>query len=113
MKKESPGLVNMKRSPDSDCYPCPPVQSEYPYGLSLSLGQEELEKLGLDKSVKVGDQIVINAVAKVTSSSRFENEGSEPNCRIEMILTDMSAEPGEAEEEEKTKVQPRHKRLYT
>lgn len=66
----------------------------YPYGLCLSLEDETLKKLGLDGDMPdVGDIIQFNAIAKVTSVSENEREGTDGTkskcCRVELQITDM------------------------
>ena len=47
----------------------------YPYGLCISLENEQLEKLGIDSDCDVGDMIHFCAMGKVTSKSEREKEG--------------------------------------
>lgn len=69
-------LVDLKRTPkelkankgDSCCSPCGP-ENEYPWGLSINLENESMDKLGMKKLPKVGDKVVIHAEATVTSVS--------------------------------------------
>src|SRR6266849_2346217 len=42
---------------------------EYPYGLSTTLNEETLAKVGIEELPRVGDEMRIEAVAKVTSVS--------------------------------------------
>ena len=66
----------------------------YPYGTCISLEDETLEKLDLDDDMpSVGDIIQFNAIAKVTSVSENEREGTDgikSKCRrVELQITDM------------------------
>lgn len=67
-----------------------PVNSvpDYSYGLCLSLCDEDLEKLGLDDDVSVGDVLQIYALAKVTSVSERETNG-EADRRVELQITNL------------------------
>src|ERR1700734_2803073 len=69
----------------------------YPYGLSISLTQVELDKLGLSSDVKVGEMLHIHAMSKVTSVSTTENEKFGVQCRIELQITDMVGEDEDSE----------------
>jgi len=75
----------------------------YPYGLCISLTEEELPKLGLAGDLpEVGDMIHLTGMARVTSVSENEREMSDGTtqkcCRIELQFTHMS--PIENEDDE-------------
>lgn len=81
-----------------------PSAPRYPYGLSICLTQNELEKLDVDYSDwKVGDHFHLMALAKITGISETETEKGK-NCRVEMQIIALSGEDeeleGEAEENE-------------
>lgn len=67
-KKESTGSNRVAVGIDEELYP---------YGLVLHLNDEEIKKIDVDiKSLKVGDQVVVEARALVSSlSSRLVQEG--------------------------------------
>jgi len=74
----------------------------YPYGLCISLSEEELTKLGLDGDLPdVGDMIHLAAMAKVTSVSESEREDAQGNktrcCRVELQITHMASEDEDRE----------------
>lgn len=90
-------MVDMSLTTEERAEMLSPPSPRYPYGLCLSLCEDELEKLGLDdEDVEVGDMIHFMAMAKVTSVSSRDDE-SGPTCRIELQITNMSA----AEDEDK------------
>lgn len=73
---------------------------KYPWGLSIRLTQHEIEKLGIDKDDwEVGDVFHLHALAKVTSISEHETEGSK-NCCVELQITHLAGESEDAENEE-------------
>lgn len=77
--------------------PSPP---RYPYGLCISLCQDELEKLGLeDEDVEVGDMIHFMAMASVTSISSRDDTVSGPSCRVELQITHLSTMEDEDKED--------------
>ncbi len=95
-------LVNMAKNkeelaetPDIEAAEDRPI---YPYGLSICLTQDELDKLDLDSDCQVGDTIHLFAMAKVTSISKNETTEGE-NCRIELQITDLGLEDEDEEEE--------------
>lgn len=81
-----------------------PSMPRYPYGLCLSLCQDELQKLNLDdEDLGVGDMLHLNCLAKVTSVSSNETEDGE-YCRVELQVTHIEAESEDAENDKEDKV---------
>lgn len=98
-------MVDMKRTPPEKKAEAVSVAGTddgpmYPYGLCLSLGEEEMAKLGLDADCTVGETVHLFALAKVTSCSSNETENGGKRCRIELQITDMAAESEDDENEE-------------
>ena len=88
-------MINLKAEPkphkDADTMMCAPCYDEpaYPYGLTLSLNRETLDKLGIKGLPAVGAVMKIVAKAVVTSvSQRQEADGEDYHC-IELQITDM------------------------
>lgn len=73
-------------------------QPIYPYGLSICLCKDEIEKLGLEDEMEVGDMVHLHCLAKVTGVSKNETT-SGSNLRVELQITHIAAE-GEDEENE-------------
>lgn len=73
---------------------------KYPWGLCISLTNDELEKMGVEaKDFQVGDMINFDVLGKVTAvSERDASEG--PCCRVEIQITGISVEDDEDEEQE-------------
>lgn len=76
--------------------------NRYPYGLCISLTEEELDKLGLEPTCEVGDMLHLHALAKVTSVSQNETEAG-TRCRIELQITQLEVESEDEENEEADK----------
>ncbi len=102
-----PPMVSMELTPDEIeasgmCLPADAGDApKYPYGLSISLTQAELGKLGLDDDdVQVGDLLHMHAMAKVTSISKTDTESNGPKVRIELQIVAMEGEDEEAEDAE-------------
>lgn len=79
-----------------------PSVPAYPYGLCISLSEEELKKLGLDGELPaVGEMIHLCAMAKVTSVSENESEDSSgaktKHCRVELQITHLATENEDTE----------------
>jgi hypothetical protein len=93
---------------------------KYPYGLCISLCEDQLEKLKVDSSAfEVGQMFHLHAFAKITSISASEREDGKSNCRVELQIValgceDEAEEDEEAEEEmSKPNFSGFHKRIYT
>lgn len=76
--------------------PSPPL---YPYGLCISLCEDELEKLGISvDDVEPGQIIHLHAMAKVTSKSKTE-DSNEAHSRVELQITNLAVESEDDENE--------------
>lgn len=78
-------LIDLKKDPQ-------PIDSNemfdepmYSYGLCISLGREELEKLGMEKLPDAGTEMMIKAQAYVkTVRESAEKDGIEQNVQIQI-----------------------------
>lgn len=111
VKKEAP-------APLADMPPRVPV---YPWGLSISLDEGCLAKLGIDGDMpSVGEMIHLCAMAKVTSVSENEMEsdnGGKKTCRrVELQITHLATENEDDEnaavERQIQSAKERRKRFY-
>ena len=84
-------LINMKQQPKREEMPGAIEADEprYPYGLCISLGKEELAKLGITALPKVGGEMMITAKAVVKSTSAYDTQGEGQDMRVELQITDM------------------------
>jgi hypothetical protein len=76
---------------------------DFPWGLSLSLGKDELAKLGIKDLPEVGAEYTILAIGKVTRVNQSASaQQTEDTMSVEIQLTDLACEPGTsaADEEE-------------
>ncbi len=64
---------------------------DYPYGLTITLNDAELKKLGIKELPEVGDEFHIYAVCEVTRVSAFAGKDQPDNRSIELQITDMGA----------------------
>lgn len=78
---------------------------EYPYGLCLRLGKDEIAKLGI-KVPSIGDKFSISASAVVKSMSASSGEGGD-YASIELQITDM-----DLDEDAETKTNKTAKKLF-
>lgn len=103
-------LVDMKHTPEDIKeekaeYASPPIYTPpaYPYGLCISLGEDELEKLGLGScECSPGDGLQFIAMAKVTSASKREMSDGKTDSRVELQITHIALGPLHDEEEDET-----------
>jgi hypothetical protein len=71
--------------------PAGPADDPYPYGLRVSLGEDELKKLGVDLP-KVGTKMHLRAHAVVHSASQDERQGGKRNRRVELQIQRLALE---------------------
>ena len=92
-------MVNLKLSKKDQKEEMSPEVSrpEFPYGLSLNIDKDELDKLGVMDLPEVGDEFHIVAVGKVTSVHSNAN-GNGEQAGMQLQITDMELTP-EAEDE--------------
>jgi len=79
-------MVDMKRSPDAKSTEMATDYEEpqYPYGLCLTLGKDELEK-----------KMNVMAMGYVKSTSAYETQDDGKSMSVEIQLTDLELSPGE------------------
>ena len=96
MSERDAVLVSMKRAPEkkakkSDmCCSMPCSASEYPWGLSINLENESLDKLGMEDLPKVGDIVKIVAEAKVESVSSRSDKDTKNNRTVSLQIVKMA-----------------------
>jgi hypothetical protein len=73
-----------------------PNAPKYPYGLSISLNEESMAKLGLTQMPGVGTKVRITAECTVTDTSAYQTQGGETEQRVGLQITDM--EVGDAQD---------------
>lgn len=99
-------MVDLKRTDlekirDDGCFASStvggPTGPDYPYGLRIRLGQDELDKLDLDGECNAGDMIDLRAFAKVIEVRAEEVDGKTRRT-IELQIQQLAIE-NENEEE--------------
>ena len=94
-------LIDMKHEAGAgECLPMPCASSEYPYGLRLTLNQEQLKALGMDLPT-AGTTLRLEAVAVVVRSSTEDPDadGDVDYVSVELQLTELGIEEEEPQEE--------------
>ncbi len=92
-------LVSMKRSKaemtKDDSSALSDEQPDFPWGLRITLNDEQIKALGIKALPAVGAKCAIEATGMIQSVSDESVDGGESNQRIEIQLTDMAiAAPG-------------------
>lgn len=113
-------FVHMAKTPDEveekkERMTTEPVVNTYPYGLCISLCDDELDKLG-DISCEVGSIVSFDAMAKVTAYSQHEVEEDGKKTlrrRVELQITHLGVEQDEDEQPPSMSNEDRMKSRYT
>lgn len=85
-------LISMKMSKEEakeESQPSSKDMPQYSYGLCLNLDDDAIEKLGLDDSLNVGDEVMITAKAVVTSKSGYQTMVGDAENSLGLQITDM------------------------
>ena len=88
-------LASMKRTPEDmrkdmgEPAEITSIAPDYPYGLCIHLDKDELDKLGMKDLPKVGTEMPISAIVKVTRVSQSAVEGADEQTSIDLQITDM------------------------
>ena len=78
-------MIDLKKDPSSNNQNEMYDEPMYSYGLCISLGDEELEKLGIEKLPEAGSEMLIKAMAYVKNvSERKEQEGVSQNVELQI-----------------------------
>ena len=99
------GMVDLAKTPaqlEGHASPAVPEQCIYPYSTSISLEDEELEKLGLDitdEECQVGNYLQIMVLAEVTGKNIRSTTDGEKKC-LNLQLTHMKVLGDEDSEHE-------------
>lgn len=95
-----PTLINMTLTQDeakqeNEVNPDPP---KYPWGLCLTLNDDSLDKLGMDKLPEIGTKMRLVAMVEVTGVSASTYQGAEEKrSSVDLQVTDMSIDDGGAD----------------
>lgn len=100
-------LVDMKSAESTDdSYAQPSAMGaempEYPYGLCIHLGQEQLTKLGITDLPAPGQEYHINAVGMVTRASKEVGGDAETAIDIQITMLELIPEKPHAGEGKET-----------
>src|SRR5690349_20212871 len=92
-------LVSMKLSPaaqekavDACCAPPAPDAPRYPWGLTLNLDNEALDKLGIEKMPAAGAELLLVAKVSVTRTGSVDTAEGGKMRDLALQVTDMALE---------------------
>lgn len=84
-----------KERKDSACTIMEGESPDYPWGLRITLNDEQIEVLGIKSLPAVGAPVAIEAIGTVQSVSDEAVDNGKSNRRIELQITDLAlAAPG-------------------
>lgn len=67
---------------------------KYPWGLCISLDDEALKKLGMDKLPEVGTKMRLMAMVDVSGVSTYSSQNNEGHRSMDLQITEMSLDEG-------------------
>ena len=66
----------------------------YPWGLSVTLDDEAIKKLGIETLPEAGESMLLEAKVKVTSASSTDTEGGGKRRSVSLQIVEMCLEDG-------------------
>ena len=90
-------MINMKSKPEMEEMPGAMEEDapEYPYGLCMHLGTDELTKLNITTLPEVGSTMMLHASVFVKSTSAYGTQGGGKDTKVDLQITDMEILPAE------------------
>ena len=90
-------MINMKSKPEMEEMPGAMEEDapEYPYGLCVHLGTDELTKLNITTLPEVGSTMMLHASVFVKSTSAYGTQGGGKDTCVTLQITDMEILPAE------------------
>jgi hypothetical protein len=86
-------LISMELSAAEAKQETMPTESEapkYPWGLCITLDDDALKKLGIDKLPDIGSKMRIVAVADVSAVRSYAEQGGEADTSVDLQITEMA-----------------------
>ena len=90
-------MINMKSKPEMEEMPGAMEEDapEYPYGLCLHLGTDDLAKLNITTLPEIGSIMMLHANVYVKSTSSYGTQGGGKDTKVDLQITDMEILPAE------------------
>lgn len=87
-------MISMARKPEEakeNDVICCGGDSKYPYGLQISLEEDQLKALGVSEMPKAGSELTLTVKVKVTGCREDEKADGEIERCLSMQITDMAS----------------------
>lgn len=91
-----PNIVDLKLTPEEkkdDEVGCCSSDRDYPWGLELDLGDDEVQKLGVE-GLEVGEEVLIAGTARVSSKGSHQVDGGDKDSNMSIQITGLSIAKG-------------------
>lgn len=97
-------MIDMKNEVEAErsTMMAPEMRDEYPYGLRIRLGNDELAKLGITELPAIDTEMKLTALVCVISVTQTDSTDGEPYRNVEMQIEQMALAPAEEEAGEKS-----------
>lgn len=95
------------------CIPCDAspnkkLEPVFPWGLRITLENDQLKKLGLTAAdFEIGSIIHLHAMSRVTSITEDQRKSGDTMCRVELQIEQLACENEDAENAEAEAPKPR------
>ena len=76
-----------------------PAAPKYPHGLRISLGPEELKKLGIQSTPKVEEKYMMDAKVEVVEVTAEDEKGDESSYRVVLQIKELDLKSEDKKEE--------------
>lgn len=92
-------MIDMKRKVEKEdsTVLAPEMRDEYPYGLRITLGSEELAKLGMTEMPAIDTELKLTALVCVVGVSQHDTAGGEPYRSVDLQIEQMALAPAKEE----------------
>jgi hypothetical protein len=92
-------MIDMKNKVEAErsTMVAPEMRDEYPYGLRIRLGNEELAKLGMTEMPTIDTEMKLTALVCVISVSQTDSTDGEPYRNVELQIEQMALAPAKEE----------------
>lgn len=87
-----PVSMKLPKAKQAETAQVSPRKQEYPWGLSLNLENESLEKLGIEHLPDVGTECTLRGVGKIVRVSQSASENDKNSRMIEIQITKLALE---------------------
>ena len=105
-------LISMAKEANDNESPLYCCSSQFGYGLTLYLDEDQCEKLGISQALKAGTQVTLQATAIVTEAKEsLERDGDDKgtDVSISLQITDLGVNVGSVLKDAASILYPKYK----